>query len=266
MRPLQIVLEYLLLAAFAIARPLFVLQALALGTAAVATLVVAGGAWPDWLIRAAVSGAALSVTLLITGLLLSKARGWEERERSIEHDAATWPVPLGLTLILIAGLAAYGASPLVAFWCEIFVRLNGNVDWNDLSRPAPNAGLILLPILAALMVPALVTVTALAAIALPLAILVLLPNRRPRLLALVAMSAVCLAGLALAGWLAARTLAASVDAAAVLMRDLGDAEVMQVAEQLTQGSTVVTRTALYLFVPAAGLVAWVAGLQPWRGE
>jgi hypothetical protein len=219
--------------------------------------------WPDWAIRAAISSAALSAVLLATGLLLSKARGWEPA-RPGEHDAATWPIPFGLTLMLIAGLAVYAASPLPDLWSEILEWLNRNIDWGDLSRPAPNAGLILLPILVGLMVPALVTLAALAAIALPLALLILLPDRRPRFMALVGMSAVCQSGLAVASWLSARTLAGLVDTAAALMRDSGDAEVLQVAEQLRQASDVLSQTALYLLAPAAGLVAWTLVLHPWR--
>jgi hypothetical protein len=265
MRPLQRVVEYLLWAAFAMIRQVFVLQALAFGAATGAAVLIYGGGWPDWVIRAAGLSAALSATLFVTALLLQAARRWQPSEVGADqHATQVWPVPFGLTLVLIAGLAVYAASPLTGLWSEILERLNGNIDWGDLSRPAPNAGLILLPILVGLMVPALVTLAALAAIALPLALLVLLPDRRPRFMALVGMSAVCQSGLAVASWLSARTLAGLVDTAAVLMRDSGDAEVLQVAEQLRQASDVLSQTALYLLAPAAGLVAWTLVLHPWR--
>jgi hypothetical protein len=258
-----VVLEHLLLAAFASVRPLFVLQALAFGVAAVTAVLVAGGAPPGWVLRAATSAGVLSVTLLITGLLLSKARGWEQA-RLDEQEAATWPVPFGLTLVLFAALAVYTSSPLVPLWSEILARLDGNVDWGGLSRPAPNAGLIILPILVGLMVPALVTLAALAAIVLPLALLVLLPNRRPRFMTLVGMSAVCQAGLSASGWLAARMLAGLVEAAGPPMRGSGDAEVVQIADQLTQASASLEATAFMLLAPACGLLLWMLALRPWR--
>jgi hypothetical protein len=264
---LQAVLEHLLLAGFVVARAALVLQALAFGTATAATLMVPAGAWPDWLSRAAVSAAALSVTLLVTGLLLSIARRWDGTTRpSVDDASAVWPLPFGLTLVLLAGLAIYAASPLPALWTEILGRLSGIVDWDDLSRPAPNSSLVVLPILIGLLIPALVTLAAIAAIALPLALLMLLPNRRPRFVALVAMSAVCQAGLAVAGWLAADALAGLVDAAVVSMRDSGDAEVLQVADQLTQASAIVAGTASALVAPAVGLVAWLVALHPWRAD
>jgi hypothetical protein len=267
MRLFQVALEHLLLAGFVVVRSALVLQALAFATATAATLMAPAGAWPAWLVRAAVSAAALSVTLLVTGLLLWIARRWEATTRPSAGDAsAVWPLPFGLTLVLLAGLAIYAASPLPALWTEILGRLNGIVGWGDLSRPAPNSGLVVLPILIGLLIPALVTLAAIAAIALPLALLMLLPNRRPRFLALVAMSAVCQAGLAIAGWLAADALAGLVDVAAVSMRDSGEAEVLQVADQLTQASAIVAGTATALLAPAVGLVAWMVVLHPWRPD
>ena len=117
-----------------------VLQGLAFLTATAATLLVPAGNWPDWAIRAAISSAALSVVLLATGLLLSKARGWEPA-RPGEHDWRHWPIPFGLTLMLIAGLAVYAASPLPGLWSEILDWLNRNIDWGDLCRgPRPTRG------------------------------------------------------------------------------------------------------------------------------
>ena len=279
MKGVQLAVEYLLLGVFVIVRPALVLQGLAFGAAAAAALPFASGAWPDWLTRAVFSSGALSVTLFITGLLLSKARRWEPAEgtrqnaqgrtahyaeRPGEHDAATWPVPFGLTLVLIAALAVYTSSPLVPLWSEILARLDGNVDWGGLSRPAPNAGLIILPILVGLMVPALVTLAALAAIVLPLALLVLLPNRRPRFMTLVGMSAVCQAGLSASGWLAARMLARLVEAAGPSMRDSGDAEVVQIADRLTQASASLEGMAFMLLAPGCGLLLWLLALRPWQ--
>ena len=175
-----------------------------------------------------------------------------------------WPMPLGVTLLLLAGLAAYAAAPLPPLWREIAARMNESIAWDDLSRPAPNSGIVVLPILIGLLVPALVTLAAVASIALPLAILILLPDRRPRFMALFGMSAICQAGLALAAWLAARTIAGLIEAAAGVMRDSGDAEVLQVAERLTQASAVIAGTAFALLAPASGLVLWMLVLRPWQ--
>jgi hypothetical protein len=259
------ILERLLLGAFALARPLLVLQALAFGTATASAWTITTSDLPGWIRQAELSAAALSATLLITGVLLQIARGWERGDPG-QHVAAMWPAPFGLTLFLLGGLAVYAASPLPALWSEIASRLNGNANWGDLSRPAPNAGLIVLPILIGLMVPALVTGAAVAAIVLPVALLVLLPNRPPRFMPLVGMSAVFQAGTAVAAWLASRTLAGLVAAAETLMRDSGDAEVLQVAGQLTQASATLQGTAVALLAPAVALVAWLVVLHPWRNS
>jgi hypothetical protein len=81
---------------------------------------------------------------------------------------------------------------------------------------------------------------------------------------LVGMSALFQAGVTLAGWLASRTLSALVAAAGTLMRESGDAEVLQVADQLTQASAILEGTAVALLVPALGFVAWLVVLHPWR--
>jgi hypothetical protein len=220
---------------------------------------------PGWVAQAEISAAVLSATLLITGLRLPIARRWEQGDAD-QHATAMWPIPFGLTLLLLAGLAAYAASPLPALWSEIAARLNGSIDWGDLSRPAPNAGLVLLPILIGLMVPALVSFAALSAIVLPLALLVLLSGRGPRFMPLVGMSAVFQAGITLAGWMASRTLSGLVAAAGTLMRDSGDAEVLQVADQLTQANATLEGSAVALLAPALGLVAWLVVLHPWRNS
>jgi hypothetical protein len=263
MKPVRLAVEYLLLAGFFVARPLLVLQALAFGTAAAAAWTVTSSGLPGWVAQALVSAAVLSATLFVTGLLLPVARRWERRDAD-QRATAVWPIPFGLTLFLLAGLALYAAAPLPALWSEISSRLNGNIDWGDLSRPAPNAGVILLPILIGLMVPALVSAAALSAIVLPLALLAMLPSRGPRFMPLVGMSAVFQAGITLAGWLASRTLSGLVSAAGTLMRDSGDAEVLQVAEQLTQASGLLESTAVALLAPALGFVAWLVVLHPWR--
>ena len=265
MKPVRLAVESLLLAGFFVARPALVLQALAFGTAAAAAWTVTSSGLPGWVAQALVSAAMLSATLFVTGLLLPIARRWEQRD-AVQHATAMWPIPFGVTLLLLAGLALYSASPLPTLWSEIASRLNGNIDWGDLSRPAPNAGVILLPILIGLMVPALVSVAALSAIVLPLALLVLLPSRGPRFMPLVGMSAVFQAGITLAGWLASRTLSGLVSAAGTLMRDSGDAEVLQVADQLTQASGLLEGTAAALLAPALGFVAWLVVLHPWRNS
>jgi len=51
-----------------------------------------------------------------------------------------------------------------------------------------------------------------------------------------------------------------------LMRDSGDAEVLQVADQLTQASGLLEGTAAALLAPALGFVAWLVVLHPWRNS
>ncbi len=264
MRWIQIALEHVLLAAFFMARLVLLLQALAFGTAAAATLVAASGAWPDWLVAPVLSAAAVSATCFVAGLLLPIARRWEEAPG--DEPGGVWPAPFGLTLVLLAGLSSYASSRLPALWQELVTRLNGVIVWEDLSRPAPNAGIVLLPMLIGLLIPVLVTLAALASILLPMALLVLLPNRRPRFMALLAMSVVCQTALVIASWLAAHALSELAVTVVTLMRDSGDAEVMQLADQLVRVSQIIEGTASALIVPALGMAAWLIALRPWRTE
>ena len=264
MRWIRIALEHVLLAAFFMARLVLLLQALAFGTAAAATLVAASGAWPDWLVAPVLSTAALSATCFVAGLLLPIARRWEEAPG--DEPGGVWPAPFGLTLVLLAGLSSYASSRLPALWQELVTRLSGVIVWEDLSRPAPNAGIVLLPMLIGLLIPVLVTLAALASILLPLALLVLLPNRRPRFMALLAMSVICQTALVIASWLAAHALSGLAGTAVTLMRDSGDAEVMQLADQLVRVSQIIEGTASALIVPALGMAAWLIALRPWRTE
>ena len=58
----------------------------------------------------------------------------------------------------------------------------------------------------------------------------------------------------------------SAGTAVTLMRDSGDAEVMQLADQLVRVSQNIEGTASALIVPAVGMAAWLIALRPWRTE
>jgi hypothetical protein len=84
-------------------------------------------------------------------------------------------------------------------WGDVSTRLDDVGFWPALQRADPHGGIVILPILVALFVPSLETVTAFFLIAVPPAMLVLLVTRSPFFPKIFAMLSVCQVGLVLAG-------------------------------------------------------------------
>jgi methionine-rich copper-binding protein CopC len=256
-------LERLLLRLFGAARSIFLFQGVAFGCAWLAARAAAPADAPAWLRDAMLSALLLSGTFFVAGILLIAARGWRVPQASGDHEPAwPWPLLLGLSLLAFSGLAASAASGLSPLWSEIATQLDAIGFWDGLKRNDPFGGIVLLPILLALFVPALVTAAAFCQIVLPLALLPLLPTRSRLFPTLLAMGVVCQAALVLGGWLATDTFARLAEQAHTAMAAADDAEVMRVAEQLRRATAILSSTATALVLPLLGLLAWLAVLRP----
>ena len=173
-----------------------------------------------------------------------------------------WPAALGVSLVGVALLAALAASNLPSLWQMIGTQLKAIDFWSGVSRSDPYGGIVLLPIILALLVPALVSVAAVFAMAYPLALVLLMPARRPLFPTLLLMGALCQAGLVLSSWLSANMLARLAEQALVAMEASGDAEVLRVSADLRVARDVIVSTATALAIPTLIVLAWAAFLRP----
>src|SRR5262245_65245134 len=190
----RIAIERLLLAVFWIARSTFLACALSTVTAALATaVVVAGSALPPWLGEIVRSCGLVGGTSLLATVFLFAAPHLSEPAEGRDADgppAWVWPLLIGLSLALLPALAWARSAELVALWREILVLLDRMGFWDAFQRADPFAGIAILPILGALLVPALEAAAGCFLIAVPLGLLALLPTRSrllPRLYALLAL-------------------------------------------------------------------------------
>jgi hypothetical protein len=258
--------ERLLLTLLAAVRILCLLQGLALATASVAVLAAAPPESPPWLRAIGLTAAMASATFVFTGVLLVMARRWPVAPM---HQTAEplwpWPAALGVSLVGVALLAALAASNLPSLWQMIGTQLEAIDFWSGVSRSDPYGGIVLLPIILALLVPALVSVAAVFAMAYPLALVLLMPARRPLFPTLLLMGALCQAGLVLSSWLSANMLARLAEQALVAMEASGDAEVLRVSADLRVARDVILSTATALAIPTLIILAWAAFLRPTGG-
>jgi hypothetical protein len=255
-------LERLLLLGFGAARSIFLFQGLAFGCAWLAARSMAPADAPAWARDAMLSALLLSATFVVAGLLLVAARGWRVPRTSGDHGPAwPWPVLLGVSLLALPGLAASAAAGLPPLWSEIAARLGAIGFWDEWMRPGPS-GMVMIPLMLALLVPALVTAAAFFSIGFPIALLPLLATRSRLFPTLLAMGVVCQAALVLGGWLAAGAFARLAEQAITAMAAAEDAEVLLVADELRRATGVLSSTATALVAPLLGMLAWLAFLRP----
>lgn len=259
-------LEHLLLGFFVLARTAFVLQGGSFALACVTAIPFANQGAAAWLWDLLIATATLSATFFTAGLLLSAARHWHARSATRGNEPAwPWAAALGFSLIAVSVLSAIAAAPLPPLWNEIAERVRGAGVWEDLTHPGPYSGLVAVPVLLALSVPALVTGAVAFSIAYPLALLALLPARRPLFPTLLTMGTVCQAALVLGGALSAYFLESFATEAIAMMNASSDAEVIRIAGDLRGATGVITTAAIALVAPLLVMAGWLAFLQPTGG-
>jgi len=258
-----IAVERLFLVLFGIARSAFLAQGLALGCALVAVPWSGRQDAPPWLADAVRSSAMIGATLFAAGILLSLARRLPA-PRAEGAAPPTWPWPwlLGLSLVGLPALAYGGAPELFSLWREILERLAGLGAWDELARSGAYGGIVILPILAALFVPALEAGAAFFLCAAPLGMLPLLRARSRLFRRLFAMLVVCQAGLVIAGLLGADAFSRLSAEAVGAMNAAPDLEVQRMAEELGRARGVLASTAVAFVAPLLGYLVWLAVLLP----
>ena len=139
----------------------------------------------------------------------------------------------------MALLAALAASNLPSLWVMIGAQLNAIDFWSRRPGPIRTAGSCILPIILALFVPCWCRRAALFAIAYPLALLLLMPARRP-LFPTLLVHGRHLSGRTRAGRLAgADMLGRLAEQALIAMDASGDAEVLRLAVDLRVATEIV---------------------------
>ena len=257
---IRALVERLLLLLLGAARGIFILQGIAFGCASVVVFAAAPPQAPAWLRGAMVSALLISATFFLAGVLLIAARRWRVTDTSSSGEPAwPWRMLLGLSLLTLAAVAASGILPL---WSRIAAQLAATGFWDDVTRPGPFAGLLILPTFFALFVPALVTTAALFSFAFPLTLFPLLVTRSRLFPTLLAMGAICQAALVVTGWIAADAVARLAAQAHATMSASGDAEVLRVADEVDRATGILTRTAVALIAPVCCMLGWLAFLLP----
>jgi methionine-rich copper-binding protein CopC len=256
--------DRLLLWLFGAARRIFLLQGLAFGCAWGAALAwTATTTAAPWITRALWSGGLLSGIFVVAGLLLWRMRSWPPAVAD-PAMAIGWPwrTALAMSFVLMAGVTLIASEPLPVLWRQILAQLTAIEFWDGLENPGQFGGIVILPIVLALAVPALVTIAASFSFVFPLLLLARLRQRPSMFPVLLAMGAVCDAALVGSGWFAMRLFTDLGEAASTAMAKAPDADVVALATQLTSAIDTLTKTATALIVPAAALVVWAVFLRP----
>ena len=256
-------IDRLLLWPFGVARNLFFLQGLAFGCASAAAFAWTRSDVSPWIIRSVVVAGLMSGTFVVAGVLLSWMRSWTPtRDRWSDPAESVWPTALGGSLVLIAGLTVAVSAGLPGLWRQILAQLSAIEFWEGLTTPSQFGGIVTLPILLALFVPALVTVAALFSFFFPLVLLARLRSRPLMFPTMLSMGAVCQSALVATGWLAAMLLRELIQAFNAAMLEDPNPEVVQVSDQLARAVSTLMTTATMLVLPAAVLVGWAVFLRP----
>ena len=255
----RIAAEQLLLFLFRTAGLAFLAAALATGGAFVAVLPLQGPDAPQWLGVLARASLAMAGTFLATGALVFAARPPSATAagggggRPGRNAAGL----LALSLVALPALSFARARELTALWREILVLLERVGFWNAFEGGGMNSGLVLLPVLAALVVPALEAAAAFFLIAVPPGLLALLATRSPLLPRTFAMLAACQAGLVLASLIGADAFSRLATDVIALMSADRDAGLMDAIETLRRAEVALASTARGFVAPAVGYVLWV---------
>jgi len=156
MSVVRIVAERSFLLLFSLTRTAFLAQGLAMCAALVATAATSRPEAPVWLGIALRASLLVGGTLFVAGVLLVVARRLPIPPEGDETPATSiWPVLLGLSLVLLPALAYDAASELFLLWRELLTLLDRIGFMTGLRQSGPYSGIVVLPIVAALLVPTL---------------------------------------------------------------------------------------------------------------
>jgi methionine-rich copper-binding protein CopC len=258
MSVVRIALERLLVLVFWLTRSAFLAFALATATTFLGASTLGsgpeGGPWVAVVARACLG---IGATCLVAAVLLFVAPRLPAPAPSEDESPPAWIWALGLSLLTLPALAWTNAGDFVALSREILALLDEIGFWDAFAHGGQYSGLVMLPVLALLFVPALEAIAAFFLIALPLALLTLLPTRSPRFPRLFAMLAVCQAGLVLASAIGAGAFASVAADASGVMGEVRDAGVRRAGADLARAAAVLGATAKAFVTPMLGTLLWL---------
>jgi hypothetical protein len=249
--------ERLLFALFSLVRTACFMVGLSL-LAALLGAPAMGTGGPTWL-TAMINGAiGLGIVFTATGAAMQAARRFEQPPAPADAPhRGIWPAALGFSLVLLALMALVRCADLFQLW-NLAAGLLDQAGFDDvLASGGQGSGLVVLPILVALMVPALQTLAAVFLVAVPIALLPLLAARSPRFPTLFTMLVATQAGLVAASLLASYTFGQVVTEAIAAMQVSGDADVLRATEMATRLLELVRSTAGGFVLPALGYLLWL---------
>lgn len=252
--------DRLLLWTFRLARTLFLLQGLAIGSA---TLVLATLAAGPWVGRASLFVGTLSAIFIVAALLITAIRREVRERHSAYSPGSTETVLFAVSLLTVAALTLIVSAGLPPLWRDISVKLSAAGFWAELRRPSQFGGVLMLPLILALAVPAMVTGAAAFSVGFAIVLLARLRSRSAALPSIAAMGAVVQSALVGASWLAVAALGQLSELAVASASSAPDLDVRRLSGELTAAVATLTRIASLLVVPTVLLVAW-AGFILWR--
>jgi methionine-rich copper-binding protein CopC len=253
----RVAIESLLVFLFWIARAVFAAFALATATMLVAAPALGGPEAPAWLGVITRASLLIGGTFLLSAVLLFVAPGLRAPAPGESEGPPAWLWLLGLMLIGLPALAWASAADLLALWREILVLLDRLGFWEEFERGGQYSGLVMMPIMAALFVPALEAIAAFFLIVAPLGLLALLPTRSRHFPRFFSMGVVCQAALVLASVIGADAFSKLATELTAAMNAAEGAEVQRAAGDLARASDVLTSTATAFVAPMLGHLVWL---------
>lgn len=248
--------ERLLFVLFALVRTASFMVGLAL-LAALLGAPAMGTGGPSWLTAILDGAIRVGVVMTVTGGALQAARRWEPGAApGPSAHRGSWPAALGFSIVLLALLALVRCADLFLLWNLAAGLLDQAGFQEELARGGQGSGLLMLPILFALLVPALQTLTAVFLVAVPLAFLPLLAARSPRFPKLFAMLVATQVGFVAASLLASHTFGQVVAEAIAAMQASNEPEVLRAAEVAASLLGLVRSAASGFVLPVVGFVLW----------
>jgi hypothetical protein len=249
--------ERLLHALFTLVRIACLMQGLALLTALVGVPGVRGEG-TEW-IGTTIDGLVLAGAVLVaTGIALVLAGRIEPRTgEEPPMRGKLWPAALAATLVVMPLVSLPPAGELALLWSHISALLEQAGFREELARGGSGSGLVMLPILVALLVPILESVTAFFLVVAPPLLLVSLARRSAYFPRLFAMLVATQTGLAICSFAAAGTLSTLVTQVMSSMQASGDAEVLRAAEFAAQLLGLIDRAARGFALPVLGHFVWL---------
>jgi hypothetical protein len=251
------IVERVLFAVFSLVRTASLMVGVALLAALLGTPAM-GTDGPDWLTAILDGAIRIGVVMTATGAALQMAR--RRDQPSAPANAAhrgSWPAALGFSIVLLALLALVRCSDLFLLW-DLVAGLLDQAGFDEVfASGGQGSGLVVLPILVALLVPTLEALAAVFLVAVPLALLPLLAARSPRFPALFAMLVATQAGLVASSLFASQTFGQVVAEAIAAMQASGDADVVRATGTATRLLELVRSTAAGFVPPALGYLLWL---------